>query len=141
MSSIPEAFVTTGCNCHRRRYVKDQGHGAAMKHATHVAQLPGHGEAEDRTCVVRIGAGRMMRDRLKLEYFRQDGIMALSKTVRATTWDTQQSTCIVFARFRHLKLTLAVSANAIDRALYRPMFEPFPSATGHPQQAPMHVFA
>jgi hypothetical protein len=69
--------------------------------------------------------------------------MALSKTVRATTWDTRQSTCIVFARLRHLKLTLAVSAHATKiEPLYQPMLEPFPQVTGRdPPQAPMHVLA
>jgi hypothetical protein len=33
---IPETFMTTGCDCHRRRYVKDQGNCAAVQHATHV---------------------------------------------------------------------------------------------------------
>jgi hypothetical protein len=88
MPCIPEPCVATGCDGHRRRDVKDQGNGASMQHTSHIAQLPRNGEAEDGSRAVGIVAGRLMRDRLQLEYFVEDSIMALSKAVRATTLDS-----------------------------------------------------
>ena len=62
MSCVPEVFVATCGNGHRRGYVKYQGNSAAVKHASHIAQLLGHGEAEDGARIIRIGGGRLMRD-------------------------------------------------------------------------------
>jgi hypothetical protein len=67
--------------------------------------------------------------------------MALSKTVRAVPSQTQQSTCIVFARVRHVELPTAVSADATKtEPLYQPMSGPFLQVTGRlPQPALMHA--
>jgi hypothetical protein len=83
MSAIPEPFAATRRNSHGRCDIEDQSHSATMKHSISVAQLSRHSEAHNVARLVRIAAGRLIRDRLEFECSPKDGIVALECSIRA----------------------------------------------------------